>query len=75
MNILETTKRTIARFRKDIERTEYQALKDLYVSYAYGAVELANDLLWAAHQHEDAKRLAEWWEAEEKEFEALAWGI
>jgi hypothetical protein len=74
MNILERTQTTVTRFRRNIEQAKYKEMKSNFMFLAYGAVELANDMLWDAHQYDEIRKLAEWWETEQKEIKALVWG-
>ena len=46
MTILERTQATVGRFVRLMDTTEHKETKRNFLYMAYGAVELADDLLW-----------------------------
>ena len=74
MTILERTQATVGRFVRLMDTTEHKETKRNFLYMAYGAVELADDLLWDAHEHEQRKQLETWWEEIKPALEDMVWG-
>lgn len=74
MTILERTQATVERFIRMMDTTSHKEVKHNIMYMAYGAVELADDLLWDAHDHEQRKQLEAWWEEVKPSLEDMIWG-
>lgn len=74
MTILERTQATVERFIKITQITDRKGVKHNTLLMAYGAVELADDLLWDAHDFEQKKQLEAWWKEVEPILKAAVWG-
>lgn len=74
MTILERTKATIRRLVRLMKTTNHEEANRNLLYMAYGVVELADDLLWDAHEYEQRKQLEKWWEEVKPLFERVAWG-
>lgn len=74
MTILERTKATVERFIRMMDTTNHKEVKHNILYMAYGAVELADDLLWDAHAYEQRKQLESWWEEVKPSLEDMVWG-
>lgn len=74
MTILERTRATVNRLVRIMDTTEHKDVKHNILYMAYGAVELADDMLWDAHEFEQRKQLETWWEEVKPALEDLVWG-